>query len=256
MRAETLFDISGEIALVTGGASGLGRQFAKVLADNGARVFIADKDGAALAATVDALSECEGRVSGSEADVTDERQLAALFSEIEEDAGPVTVLVNNAGMVHRDKAVRLSREKLDTVLAVNVDGAFLVAQAMAKRLMAAKRGGSIINISSILAKQPMRSVIAYGAAKAALSMMTRTMALEWAGSQIRVNEIRPGWFETRLTEDFLKGPGREVLRAQVPLRRLGQPGDLDGALLFLASRASAYMTGASITIDGGYTLGR
>jgi Dehydrogenases with different specificities (related to short-chain alcohol dehydrogenases) len=256
VRASELFDVSGEISLVTGGASGIGFKMARALAENGARVLIADVDRHAVAAAQAALSGLPGRVTGHVADVTDEAAIAAVFDAAGAEAGPVTVLVNNAGIVHRDKAAKLSRATLRKVLDVNLEGAFLVAQEAARRLISAGRGGSIVNISSILASQPVRQVVAYGMAKAAMSQMTRTLALEWARHGIRVNEIRPGWFDTPLTERFLDGSAGAILSGQTPMKRLGAETDLDGALLFLASKASAYVTGASITVDGGHSLGR
>jgi NAD(P)-dependent dehydrogenase (short-subunit alcohol dehydrogenase family) len=256
VKASELFDVSNETVLVTGGASGIGLTMARALAGNGARVFITDIDAPAIEAAVAGLSALPGAVSGLVADVTDETAMRDAFDRIEAEAGPVSVLVNNAGVVHRDKAARMARASFKAVMDVNLEGAFFAAQEMAARLIAAKRGGSIINISSILAQQPVRQVVAYGMAKAAMSQMTRTLALEWAKHGIRVNEIRPGWFDTRLTHRFFEGSAAAILAAQTPLKRLGGETDLDGAVLFLASRASAYVTGASITVDGGHSLGR
>lgn len=256
MRASELFDVSHETVLVTGGGSGIGLQMARALAENGARVFIADIDGEAAAGAERTLAGLAGRVTGHVADVTDEAAVKAVFDRAESEAGCVTVIINNAGIVHRDKAAKLPRATLRRVLDVNLEGAFLVAQEAATRLIAAKRGGSIVNISSILATQPVRQVVAYGMAKAAMGQMTRTLAIEWAKYAIRVNEIRPGWFDTPLTHQFFDGAATAILAGQTPLRRLGSADDLDGAVLFLASRASAYVTGASITVDGGHSLGR
>ena len=132
----------------------------------------------------------------------------------------------------------------------------MVAQEAARRMIRAGRGGSIINISSVLSEMPLRQVSAYGAAKAAISQTTRSLALEWAKYGIRVNEIRPGWFETTLTAPFLEGPGAKIMAGQNPTGRLGAPHDLDGVVLLLASKASAYTTGSSITVDGGHSIGR
>ena len=164
------------------------------------------------------------------------------------------MLINNAGIAHRDKATHLTRETLRNVMAVNVEGAFMVAQEAARRMIRDGRGGSIINISSVLSEMAQRQVSAYGASKAAVSQMTRCLALEWAKHGIRVNEIRPGWFETDLTAPFLKGPGAGVMAGQNPTGRLGNMHDLDGVVLLLASKASAYMTGSSITVDGGHSI--
>jgi len=256
VRAVELFDVSGEIALVTGGGTGIGFAIARVLAVNGAKVVLAGKDQKTLEAAVAALTDLGGQAAAIPIDVRRDDMIAPSFDRIETLFGPVSVLVNNAGIAHRDKAVHLSRETLRDVMAVNVDGAFMMAQEAARRMIRDKSGGSIINVSSVLSGLPMRQVAAYSTSKAAISQMTRCLALEWAKHKIRVNEIRPGWFETSLTDRFLKGPGANVMAGQNPLGRLGATHDLDGAVLLLASKAGIYMTGSAITVDGGHSLGR
>ncbi|MDF1610102.1 glucose 1-dehydrogenase, partial [Hoeflea sp. YIM 152468] len=251
-----LFDVSGEIALVTGGGTGLGLAMARVLADNGARVALAGRDHASLEAAVEALVSLGGKAVSVPLDVRRDDTISAAFDQVESTFGPISVLINNAGIAHRDKATKLTREVFGNVMAVNVEGAFLVAQEAARRMIRDHRGGSIINISSVLSDLPVRQVVAYGASKAAISQMTRSLALEWAKHGIRVNDIRPGWFETELTAPFLKGPGAMVMAGQNPSGRLGQGHDLGGAVLLLASKAGAYMTGSSITVDGGHSIGR
>jgi 2-deoxy-D-gluconate 3-dehydrogenase len=178
------------------------------------------------------------------------------FDRAEAALGPVSVVINNAGVAHRDKATHLARETLRNLMSINVEGAFMVAQEAARRMIRDGRGGSVINVSSVLSEMPMRQVSAYGASKAAVSQMTRCLALEWAKHGIRVNEIRPGWFETGLTAPFLKGPGAKIMADQNPTGRLGEAHDLDGAVLLLASKAGAYLTGSAITVDGGHSIGR
>lgn len=256
MRAAELFDVSGEIALVTGGGTGIGFKIARVLAVNGARVVLAGKDQGTLEAAVASLRELGGHAIAIPIDVRRDDMIAPSFDRIEKELGPVSLLVNNAGIAHRDKAVKLARETLRDVMAVNVEGAAMMAQEAARRMIRDGRGGSIINVSSVLSELPMRQVAAYSASKAAISQMTRCLALEWAKHKIRVNEIRPGWFETSLTDPFLKGAGAGVMANQNPTGRLGDSHDLDGAILLLASRASVYMTGSAITVDGGHSIGR
>lgn len=255
MRASELFDVSGEIALVSGGGTGLGFAMARVLAENGARVALASNDPESLETAVEAIVSLGGKAMAVPLDVRQDETIAAAFDQVESAYGPVGVLVNNAGIAHRDKATRLSREMFRDVMAVNVDGAFMMAQEAARRMIRDRRGGSIINISSVLSELPVRQVVAYGTSKAAISQMTRCLALEWAKHGIRVNEIRPGWFETGLTDPFLKGPGAKIMAGQNPTGRLGEDQDLGGALLLLASKAGAYMTGSSITVDGGHSIG-
>lgn len=256
VRVSEIFDVSGEIALVTGGGSGIGFLMARALAVNGAKVALAGKDQQSLQTAVEAIAALGGQVCGVQLDVRVDDMIGEAFDRIETTLGPISVLVNNAGVAHRDKAISLSRETLRNVMAVNVEGAFMVAQETARRMIRDGRGGSIINISSVVSQLSMRQVGAYGASKAALSQMTRSLALEWSRHNIRVNEIRPGWFETRLTEPFLKGPGAKVMAGHTPLGRLGESHDLDGAILLLASGASRYMTGSAITLDGGFSIGR
>lgn len=256
MQASELFDVSEEIVLVTGAASGIGYSIARILAENGARVFLVDIDAPALASAEKRLEGLAGKATGIVTDVRDDAAICDIFDQVEAMAGGVSVLVNNAGIVQRAKASRMTRETFRTILDVNVESAFRAAQEAANRLIKAERGGSIINVSSILGRMPVKQVMAYGASKAALSQMTRSLALEWGRHAIRVNEIRPGWFETRLTGGIFGSTGRDILAGQTPLRRLGEESDLDGAVLFLASRASSFVTGSAITIDGGHSLGR
>jgi len=254
VRASELFDVSGEIVLVTGGGTGMGFAMARALAMNGARLALAGNDPDSLQAGVDTIAGLGGDAISVPLDVCRDEMIGDAFDHIEAEFGPVSVLINNAGIAHRDKATHLTRETLRDVMAVNVEGAFMVAQEAARRMIRDGRGGSIINISSVLSEMAQRQVSAYGASKAAVSQMTRCLALEWAKHGIRVNEIRPGWFETGLTAPFLKGPGAKVMAGQNPTGRLGDMHDLDGIVLLLASKASAYMTGSAITVDGGHSI--
>lgn len=256
MLASELFDVSDEIVMVTGGGTGMGLAMARALAVNGARLVIAGNDHDSLEEAVDIIAELGGKAIAVPLDVREDDMIAAAFDQVEAAWGPVTVLINNAGIAHRDKATKLSRQTLRDVMAINVDGAFMVAQEAARRMIRNGITGSIINVSSILSEMPVRQVLAYGASKAAISQMTRCMALEWAKHGIRVNEIRPGWFETNLTARFLKGAGADVMAAHNLSGRLGAPHDLDGVVLLLASKASAYMTGSAVTVDGGHSIGR
>lgn len=256
MRANELFDVSNEIVLVTGGGTGMGLAMAKSLAANGAKLVLAGNDPDSLQAGVNTIAALGGQAISVAMDVRQDDMIRTAFDSIEATLGPVSVLINNAGIAHRDKATHLTRETLRNVMAVNVEGAFMVAQEAARRMVRDGRGGSIINISSVLSEMAQRQVSAYGASKAAVSQMTRCLALEWAKHGIRVNEIRPGWFQTDLTAPFLKGAGAGVMAGQNPTGRLGDMHDLDGIVLLLASKASAYMTGSSITVDGGHSIGR
>ncbi|WP_394691923.1 SDR family NAD(P)-dependent oxidoreductase [Hoeflea sp.] len=256
MRASELFDVSGEVVLVTGGGGGIGLAMARVLALNGAKIALADIDLEGAQAAAASLRSGAAAAVSVELDVRDEQMIVAAFDRVEAELGRVSVLINNAGSAHRDKAISLPVQTWRSVMDVNVEGAFAVAQEAARRMIRDGNGGSIINVSSILSEIPIRQVAAYSTSKAAVSQMTRCLALEWAKHQIRVNEIRPGWFETALTGPFLKGAGAKVIAGQNPMGRLGDGSDLAGAVLLLASGAGKFMTGSSITIDGGHSIGR
>lgn len=256
MRANELFDVSGEVVLVTGGGGGIGLAMARVLALNGAKVALADINFESAQCAAASMQSCGAVAIPVELDVRDEEMIVAAFDRVEAELGTARVLINNAGVAHRNKAMSLPAQTWRDVMHTNVDGAFAVAQEAARRMIGDGNGGSIINISSILSEIPIRQVAAYSTSKAAISQMTRCLALEWAKHQIRVNEIRPGWFETALTEPFLKGPGAKVMAGQNPTGRLGDGLDLAGAVLLLASGAGRFMTGSAITVDGGHSIGR
>jgi 2-dehydro-3-deoxy-D-gluconate 5-dehydrogenase len=186
--------------------------------------------------------------------VRDDAAVAAMFDHAQDAHGGVDVLVNNAGIGHRSRADETTRDAWRDVFDVNCGSAFMVAQAAAACMRADRRGGSIINVGSILQSRTMRNVCAYSASKAALDQMTRCLAMEWARDGIRVNALVPGWFETAMTEPFLGARGASVMAASNPMRRLGTGDDLAGAALLLASRAGAFITGASIVVDGGQAL--
>lgn len=188
------------------------------------------------------------------ADVTIADDIERAFDEAEERLGTVTVVFNNAGVAAMERALTTTREQLRHIFEVNVEGAFFIAQEAAKRMIKAGVGGSIVNSSSILAEAPIKGSAAYAMSKAAITQMTRSLALEWASHSIRVNAIAPGWFPTRLNESIMSGPAHGFLKGKNPMRRLGEPEDIDGAVLLLASDASRYMTGTVMTIDGGHSL--
>jgi len=245
-------DLSHTTALVTGASSGLGHHFARVLARHGARVVVGARREAPLRALVDDL-RAEGHAAlAVTLDVTRSDSVVAAFEAVEQGFGPVTVVVNNAGIVSHDSALDTTEDDWDRVLNTNLKGAWLVAQTAARRLVAADTGGSIINIASILAQRVAGRAAPYIAAKAGLEHLTRALALEWARHDIRVNAIAPGYIETDLNREFFQSPPGQTLIKRIPQRRLGQPEDLDGALLLLASSASRFTTGATLVVDGGH----
>lgn len=248
-----LFDLSGRTALITGGGTGLGRQFARVLAGAGASVVL-------CARRVDKLEETAGEIrdNGGKAlcvpmDITNAGQIAAGF-DAAQDLGTVSILVNNAGTVAEPTLLELDESEWDSVLDTNLKGAWLVAREATRRMIDAGTKGSVINIASILGSAVQKGTGPYAASKAALIHMTRVMALEWARYGVRVNAIAPGYFATDLAADFLETDFAQNMIKRIPQRRLGDPADLSGPILLLASDASAYMTGTTITVDGGHSM--
>jgi 3-oxoacyl-[acyl-carrier protein] reductase len=254
MKASAMFDLTGEVALVTGSSSGLGLRFAEVLAANGAKVALVARRAERIAALQKKIEAAGGKAIAIEADVLDRKAMARAFDAAEKAFGIVTILVNNAGIAHTDRAVELSEETWRGVIATNLDAVFFWSQECAKRLLAAEKKGAIVNIASVLAFGASKGVAAYAVAKAGVVQITKALALELAFKGVRVNAIAPGWFVTEINDEFLKSEkGQEIKRA-IPMGRFGETGDLDGALLLLASEAGAFMTGATLVVDGGQVI--
>ncbi len=249
-----LFDMTSRHVLVTGASSGLGAYFARELASRGASVTLAARRLDALDAVVAGIAATGGTARAVAMDVTQEASVADAFAAAESAGGPVTVLVNNAGVARTRKALDTSAEEFDAVLDTNLRGAWLAAREAASRMVETGVGGSIVNIASILALRVAGAVMPYAVSKAGIVQMTKALALEWARHGIRVNAIAPGYVETELNADFLASEPGEAMRKRVPLRRFGQLAELSGPLLLLASDAGAYMTGAVLTVDGGHVV--
>jgi len=250
MQAQQLFDLTGEIALVTGASSGLGAQFARVLAANGAKVVLA-------ARRVDRLESLSSEIGKNACavafDAADRASYAKAFDAAEKKFGTVSLLINNAGIATGSFFVDTPAEEWDRIQAVNVDAVWLMAQEAAKRLIAARLPGSIINIASVLSYRVSLANSAYAVSKAAVAQMTQAMALELARYNIRVNAIAPGYITTEMTDEFLKTPAGLKRINAIPQHRAGDPSDLDGTLLLLSSRkASGFMTGSVVVVDGGH----
>ena len=245
-----LFDLSGKIALVTGASSGLGAHFAHCLGDAGASVVLAARRADRLASLQAELSAKGVKAAAVDLDVQSGASVAAALDA----AGPLDIVVNNAGISIVKPALDMPEADWDSVVDTNLRGAWLVAQGAAKRWVADKRPGSLVNIASILGLRTIGQVAPYNASKAGLIHLTRALAMEWARHDIRVNAICPGYIETEMNGPFWKTPGGLRLIERIPQRRIGQPGHLDGALLLLASEAGAFMTGSVVTVDGGHTV--
>lgn len=245
-------DLSGKVALVTGASSGLGRHFASVLASHGVKVALGARRVDALREVAGAIGEKGGTAAVCALDVTNAASIASAVQQIEGELGPIDILVNNSGVSVAKPVLEQSESDWDTVVDVNLKGAFLVASEVARRMHDRQRAGSIINIESILSFRQAGSIAPYAASKAGLTQLTRSMALELARFGIRVNGIAPGYFATEINRGFFDTePGRALIK-RIPQRRLGELEDLDGPLLLLASDASRYMTGATLVVDGGH----
>lgn len=251
---DTLFSLKGHVALVTGASSGLGRRFAEVLARAGASVALAARRKDRLDKAAAEIGKSGSQTAAVAMDVSDVKSIAAGFSAAEAALGRVTVLVNNAGIAATRPALDTQEDEWNRVMDVDLKGAFFVATEAARRMARAERGGAIVNIASIAGIRVAGGIAPYAAAKAGLDHLTRALALEWARYGIRVNALAPGYVATDLNRDFLASEAGAAIRQRIPMRRFGEPADLDGALLLLASDAGRFMTGATVVVDGGHVI--
>ena len=251
-RSATLFDLSGQAALVTGASGGLGRHFAITLARAGAKVALCARRADRIAAVAREIQAFDGRAMPIVMDVTDAASVRDGAAAAETELGALTILVNNAGVADAGAGL-LDPDVADweRLIDTNLKGSWRVAQEVARHMVRLGHGGRIVNVGSILGLRAASLVPAYAASKAGLIQLTRAMAVELARHAIRVNALAPGYIETDLNRAFLESPAGQAIQKRVPQRRFGRMEDLDGPLLLLASEASSYMTGAVIAIDGG-----
>ena len=243
--------LEDKIALVTGGGAGIGRAMAETFAREGASVVIADRDGDAAQAVADAIVKSNGAARAFATDVTSTEEVQALMGAIKDAFGRLDVLVNNAGVGERADFRHLDDAAWDKVWAVNVDGTVRCARE-AFDLLRASGKASVVNLSSVMATKHTRQMSVYSASKGAVSALTRSLAVEYAPYGIRVNCLCPGYVETGLIGRYMANPMiAKALLTQTPLRRFGTPQDIANAALFLASDEAAYVTGASLNVDGG-----
>ena len=253
---ERLFSLQGKTALITGATGGIGEALASAFAQAGATVGINGRSLDKVSAACATIVAAGGQALPLVADIGDVAGCQALMADAHTQLGRLDILVNCAGMNRRKPIAEVTADDWETIMGVNLRSAYFLCQA-ARPIMAAQGGGKIINIGSLNTSYGLDGVSVYGATKAGLGQLTRVMAVEWAADNIQINLLSPGFIRTPLTEaGLLKNERRSKwLHARIPLRRAGEPEDLVGAALLLASPASSYMTGSTITVDGGFLAG-
>ena len=253
LRGTQLFDLSGRVAVVTGAGRGLGRTMALALAAAGADVAVSSRTEGELLLVRDEIRGLGRRSEAIMADCTVESDCDALIASTVDRLGAVDILVNNAGMNIRKAVLELSAEEYRQVLATNLEGYFHCARAAGRR-MVVQGSGKVINVSSIMGRVALPGQGAYASSKGGVEQLTKVLALEWAASGVQVNAIAPTYFETELTRPLFEEPSRRgFIEERTPMGRWGQPHELAGAVIFLASDASSFVTGHSLVVDGGWT---
>ena len=247
------FSLAGKLVLVTGASSGLGTHFAQLLAGCGARVAVAARRADKLQSVVDAIAQAGDEARAFALDVGDARSVTACFDAVSAWGVP-DVVVNNAGVTVTRALLEQTEADFDSVVDTNLKGNWLVATEAARRMVAAKKGGAIVNVASILGERVGGGVAPYAISKAGVIQATKVMALELARHGIRVNALLPGYVITDLNRDFLTSELGDKLRLRIPSRRFSELSDLDGPLLLLASDAGAAMSGATVAVDGGHLV--
>jgi 2-deoxy-D-gluconate 3-dehydrogenase len=245
------FRLDGQVAVVVGGAGGLGAAMARGLAEAGAAVAVADADAGRAKAVADAIAKAGGRSLAIAVDVAERESVERMAAEAEARLGAIDVLVNSAGITHRSPAAQFPEAQWHRVLAVNLTGVFWGCQVVGQRMLARRRG-SIVNIASIAGQIGLTGTVAYAASKGGVVMLTRALAVEWAAQNVRVNAIAPSWFQSNIGDLIHREPdyAARAMR-RVPVGRMGEPDELVGAVLYLASAASTMVTGHVLAVDGG-----
>ncbi len=252
---DEIFDLSGRVAIVTGTSRGLGQQFARALARSGADLVLTSRHRESLVGFQSEIERLGRRTLALELDVRDLKSIEAMAAAAEEHFGHVDILVNNAGMNIRKPALEVTWDDWNQILDTNLRGAFFVAQAVARR-MVPPGYGRIVNIGSVTSVNGYAGLAPYGASRGGIKQLTMSLADDWGRYGITVNCLAPGWFRT--DQNKVMYEDREwvdYLSDRIPLKRPGTPGDLDGAVVFLASEASRYITGQTLLVDGGISTG-
>jgi len=253
MKVNQLFDLNGKIALVTGASRGLGKAMAVGLTKAGAKIVVADI--LDTTETVNEIKKLGNESIGIKVDISRKEDITGMVEQAIKKFGRIDILVNNAGIVRSVPAESMSEKDWDDVIKINLKGEFLVAQEVGKQMIKQKIG-KIINIASVAGLFGSAQSVSYCTSKAGVILMTKTLAIEWAKYNIRVNAICPGIFITSMTDAFLEGKAfMQMIKTRVPLARYAEPNELVGTVIYLASKASDYMTGHALVIDGGWTAG-
>ena len=253
MKGASMFDLAGRTALVTGAGRGLGAGMARALADAGAAVGLVARNRAQLDEVAGSIVAEGGRAQGFPHDLSDASQTDELVAQVATEFGDPDILVHAAGIQVRSPAEELHLEDWDRVHDIHLRAAFALAVSVARRLLEQRRPGSLILIGSLTSRIGLPNAVAYGAAKTGTVGLARALSAEWAHKHIRTNVILPGYYHTDLTDELFQDvQRRKALRSRIPMGRFGSPDDLGGAVVFLASDASAYVTGQELAVDGGW----
>ena len=252
---DPLFDVKDQVVLVSGGSRGIGLAIAAGFAQRGAQVVVTGRESSTLEQAVATMADVPLSPQGVVCDVSQSDQIQQTVDQLQQQYGRVDTLINVAGVNRRKPSLEVTEEDYDFILDINLKGAFLLSQAVG-RLMVGQGTGSQINIASLNTDRPLKNVLPYAVSKAGMGHMTRALASEWGQHGIRVNALAPGFILTDLTRKLWSDPQlRQWGLDNTPQRRLGQPEDMVGTALFLASPASAFMTGQILYVDGGFTAG-
>jgi gluconate 5-dehydrogenase len=255
MKMQDLFNLSGKVAIVTGTSRGLGQYFARALAKAGADLVITSRELSRLTEFKQEIESLGRKALAVQLDVLSQSDIEDMVQAAIKEYGKIDILVNNAGLNIRNPSVKFSSQDWDTVLDTNLKGSFFCAQAVAKEMIK-QNYGRIINIGSCTCVFGMEGIAPYTASRGGILSMTRSLAVEWGRFGITVNVLAPGWFKTAQNAVLYENKDWvNYITERIPINRPGQPNDLDGTVVFLASEASAYITGQIILVDGGFTTG-
>lgn len=250
-----LFDLSGKTAVITGGGRGIGKSIALALAEAGADIVVSSRTETELKLVCEEIEKRFARKTYYQmVDVTDKKSIDSFVTNIIDEFGKIDILVNGAGMNVRDKMVELEESDWDLVMEVNLKSVYLVSKAVIP-YMKKRKSGNIINISSLTSEIAFSNMPVYAASKGGVSQLTKAMAVEYADDGIRTNAIGPGYFKTKMTKVLFEDEEKvNWMKSRIPLKRIGELADLQGSAIFLASKASDYITGQTIYVDGGWLI--